>query len=47
MAQKPTQAHDVDPQQLKTAQEDWHSFGRLSRYAMAGVIVILVILAAI
>jgi hypothetical protein len=38
---------DVDPQQLKTAQEDWRSFGRWSRYAIALVILALVILAAL
>lgn len=47
MAQKSTQPPSVDPQLLKTAQEDWRSFGRWSRYAIAFVIVILVILAAL
>ncbi len=47
MAQKQMGAPKVDPQSLKTAQEDWQSFGKWSRYVVAGAIVVLVILAAI
>lgn len=44
MANKP---NDIDPIQLQAAQEGWTSFGRLTRYAIVGIILILVVLAAI
>ncbi|MES2729184.1 MAG: aa3-type cytochrome c oxidase subunit IV [Pseudomonadota bacterium] len=47
MAQTPFNSNDIDPAQLQTAHEGWASFNRLSRYAIVGVILILVILAAI